>query len=363
LADSKKQAGRRVERIVISPDEVAQTVLPAVESPGLAAKLPPPIPWWAKLSLFPLVLVLPVLCLVAILLRVATRGLPPRTRHAWVAFMATLLTVSGMITSVAVVVFFTLAPPAPSTVSEGLSELDSRTLFPALPASTELTAEAVSDQLKPIVVVITPARQNWFSHVDGPSNSFGAGVLLQANKDGYLIATARHVIDADLASVATERALVASNSGTWAGADVVARHQNLDLLLLWLPRREGDAAFTLPVLKCDQLKGGESIFVIGHPQGLRFTLSTGIVSRRDQETIQISAPISPGDSGGPLFNTHGQLAGIVTSMVDKNNSPNAENLNFAVCADPLLEPSGWNFSGDGRRRLTSFEQSQNANPR
>jgi S1-C subfamily serine protease len=351
-----------MEKIVISVDEIAQTTSAVDESSRPDAKLSPPIPWWAKACLSPLVLVLPILCLVTVLLRVAMRGLPPRSRFAWVSFFSTLLVISGILTSIAGVLAFTLTP-TPSVVSQGLSELDSRAEFPVLPAEDELTAEEVSDQLKPLVTVITPVRRNWFSHIEGPSSVLGAGVLLQANADGYLIATARHVIDGEAGVAGVQHALVASTSGTWATAEVVARHQDLDLALLWLPRKAGKASFTLPVAKVEQVKGGETIFVIGHPQDLRFTLSTGIVSRKDQDSFQISAPVSPGNSGGPLFTGRGQLAGIVTSMVDKNHSPNAENLNFAVRADALLELTGWTFFGDGRRYLTAFEQSQHSDPR
>jgi serine protease Do len=314
------------------------------------------------MCLSPLVLVLPILCLVAVLLRVATRGLPPRSRYAWVSFFSTLLIISGILTSIGGVLAFTLTP-TPAEVSQGLSELDSRTAFPVLPAEQELTAETVSDELKPLVTVITPVRRNWFSHVEGPSAVLGAGILLQAGKDGYLIATARQVVDGGAGTANGQHVLVASASGTWATAEVVARHQNLDLLLIWLPRKAGKASFTLPIAKAEQVKGGETIFVIGHPQNLRFTLSTGIISRKDQDSFQLSAPVSPGNSGGPMFDSRGQLAGIVTSMVDKNNSPNAENLNFAVRADALLEMSGWTFSGDGRRYLAAFEQSQHSDPR
>lgn len=352
-----------MERIVVSTDEIAQTKLPSDEPRGLAAKLPAPVPFWATLSLSPLVLVLPVLCVVTILMRVATRGLPPRSRFAWVSFLSTLLIISGILTSIGAVVAFTFAPPTASMASDGLSDLDSRAQFPALPSKDELTAEAVSEQLKPLVTVITPVHKNRFSRIEGPSNVLGAGILLQANNDGYLIATARHVVDGEPHTAKNQHVLVASTSGTWATADVVARHDTLDLALLWLPRRQGKASFTLPVARISQLKGGESIFVIGHPQGLRFTLSTGIISRLDQDTIQISAPISPGNSGGPLFDAHGKLIGIVIAMVDKNNSPNAENLNFAVRADALLDLSGWSFSGNGRQHLATFQQSQPADSR
>lgn len=352
-----------MEKIVISVDEVAQSVCAALEPGEPAAKLPARIPWWAKACLSPLVLVLPILCVVTILLRIATRGLPPRSRYAWVSFLSTLLIISGILNSIAAVLAFTLKPPMPSVVSEGLSELDSRTAFPLLPATQDLTAEQVSAQLKPLVTVITPAQRTWFSRAEGPSPVLGAGVLLQSSADGYLIATARHVIDGEGGSGNGQDALVASFSGTWAAAKVIARHQSLDLALIWLPRNAGSANFTLPVLSAGQVKDGESIFVIGHPQDLRYTLSTGIVSRSDQDLLQISAPVSPGDSGGPLFNSRGELAGIVIAMVDKNHSPNAENLNFAVRADALLKISGWKFYGEGRRRLSDFEKSQPSNPR
>jgi S1-C subfamily serine protease len=351
-----------MEKIVISADEIAQTAASIDESRSLSTKLPPPIPWWARACLSPLVLVLPILCVVTVLLRVAMRGLPPRSRYAWVSFFSTLLIISGILTSIAGVLALTLTP-TPSVVSQGLSELDSRTDFPILPAERELTAEAVSEQLKPLVMVVTPERRNWFSHVEGPSSVLGAGILLHVNPNGYLIATARHVVDGEAGTAHGQHVLVASVSGTWATAEVVARHQNLDLLLIWLPRRAGKASFTLPVAKAEQVKGGETIFVIGHPQDLRFTLSTGIVSRQDLDSFQISAPVSPGNSGGPMFDNRGQLAGIVTSMVDKNHSPNAENLNFAVRADALLEMSGWTFSGEGRRYLDAFQKSQHSDPR
>jgi hypothetical protein len=68
----------------------------------------------------------------------------------------------------------------------------------------------------------------------------------------------------------------------------------------------------------------------------------------------MSAPVSPGNSGGPVFDDRGNLLGIVTSMVDKQGDPNAENLNFAVRADALLEDSDWEFVSFGRRRLADY---------
>jgi S1-C subfamily serine protease len=343
-----------MDKIVISPAEVAQTQLSSEIPARLEPKLEPAVPTWAKWTT-PVVLALPLLCLVAIVLRVAMRTLPPRTRHAWTSFLATLLTVSGILTSVATVLLFSFAP-LPSVIGAGLIELDEKTEFPSLPSVAPMSAKDVSEKLKPLVAVISPGRRSWLTHEEMPSAGFGAGTLLEATGEGYLFVTARHVIDGPAlnASSARSQALVAMTSGAWGSAEVVARHHSLDLLLLWVRRESGTGKFLQPVARAASSVDGENVFVIGHPEGLRFTLSTGIISRTRGHTIQISAPVSPGNSGGPVFDDRGDLVGIVTSMVDKHGDPNAENLNFAVSAAALLDDSGWDFATLGHRRLTDF---------
>src|SRR6516225_1489602 len=114
-----------MDKIVISSAEVAQTEVSADAPARLESKLPPAIPPWAKWALAPLVLVLPLLCVVAVVLRAAMRTLPPRNRHAWTTLLATLLIVSGLLTSAATVVFFSIAPLPPLT-EMGLSVLDEK---------------------------------------------------------------------------------------------------------------------------------------------------------------------------------------------------------------------------------------------
>ncbi|GAC1670382.1 MAG: hypothetical protein PVS2B2_00890 [Candidatus Acidiferrum sp.] len=343
-----------MEKIVIGPREVSEVTLSAPDQPSrLESRLPPPIPLWARVALSPLVLVLPLLCLVTFVLRVAMRGLPPRTRIAWLSFLSTLLIISGILTSVSAVLAVAFVP-LPAIVSGSLGELDGKTNFPALPSAMPLSAKEVSEELKPLVAVISPAQRTWSSRSEVPSNGFGAGVLLEASPQGYLLMTARHVLDEPRFIRGGSRALGAMASGTGAGGDVVARHKDLDLCLIWLPRESGSGDFVQPVEAKKEISEGENIFVIGHPQGLRFTLSTGIISRADHDVLQISAPVSPGNSGGPVYDDRGNLVGIVTSMVDRNISPNAENLNFAVRADAVLDPEGWNFSKEGRKRLDEF---------
>jgi S1-C subfamily serine protease len=343
-----------MEKIVIGAREVSEVAPTQPDQPNrLEPKLPPPIPLWARISMCLLVLFLPLLCLVTIVLRAAMRGLPPRTRIAWLSFLSTLLVISGILTSVAAVLSVAFVP-LPAMVSSSLGELDSRTTFPTLPVDQPLTARRVSEELKPLVVVITPARRSWSSRNELPSNGFGAGVLLEAGPKGYLLMSARHVLEESRLVRDGGRVLVATAAGVWAGADVIARHKSLDLCLLWLPRESGAGEFVQPVEARKEINEGEDIFVIGHPQGLRYTLSTGIISRTDADVLQMSAPVSPGNSGGPVYDDRGNLVGIVTSMVDRNTSPNAENLNFALRADAVLDANGWNFSGSGRERLSDF---------
>jgi len=281
------------------------------------------------------------------------RGLPPRTRIAWLSFLSTLLIISGIMTSTAAVLAVAFVP-LPAIVSGNLVELDGKTNFPKLPSSSPLDAKEVSAELKPLVAVISPAQRTWTSNAELPSNSFGAGVLLYAGADGYLLLTARHVVDTPKFGSSGNRALVAMASGTWAGGDVVARHKDLDLGLIWLPRESGNGDFTQPVEAHKDIREGENVFVIGHPEGLRFTLSTGIISRTDDDVLQISAPVSPGNSGGPVYDDRGNLLGVVTSMMDRSISPNAENLNFVVRADAVLDPDRWNFLRQGRKHLEEF---------
>ncbi|MFP5236671.1 MAG: S1C family serine protease [Acidobacteriota bacterium] len=344
-----------MDRVVVTTEEIAQSP-PAPQPPPPPPAQPEaaiPLSVWSRIGLAPLVLLLPVLCIGVLLARIFMRRLPQQNRLAWLSCFSTLLSISGVLTSVAVIVLL-FSGHAPVTASNGLAELDSRSEFPVLPASEDLNAEQTSQELNPLVTVVSPVANRSFWGRALPGTIIGAGVILSASPQGYLIATARHVVDSMGDTKTSKSAMVASISGIWSNARVVARHNSLDLALIWLARHTGDADFDLPIAAAESIKVGEPIALIGHPQGLRFTLSTGIVSRKADDTFQISAPVSPGDSGGPVFDARGRLVGIVTSMVDKSFSPNAENLNFAVRADALGQDRGWSFLGQGREYLDGY---------
>lgn len=82
----------------------------------------------------------------------------------------------------------------------------------------------------------------------------------------------------------------------------------------------------------DSLEIGEPVYAIGNPQGLQRTVSDGLLSGirmlNNQRMLQTTAPISPGSSGGGLFDARGNLLGITTSM-----RVNSQNINFAIPAE------------------------------
>ena len=184
----------------------------------------------------------------------------------------------------------------------------------------------------------------------------GAAVLVHADREGCIAATSRHVVKALAAQRGVGRHFtVADESGQWAPAHLVGSHRELDLALLWMKREGGTNSYTQPIRTFSSVDVGEAVFAIGHPEGLDFSMSTGIISqKRRGGLLQISAPVSPGNSGGPVFDEHGLLLGIVQSVIDKEVNPNAENLNFAVRADALLDSADWDLDARGAKGLEAL---------
>lgn len=89
----------------------------------------------------------------------------------------------------------------------------------------------------------------------------------------------------------------------------------------------------LPLGNSEKLRAGDPVVAIGHPLGLEDTVSNGLLSAiRKLEGVvllQVSAPIAPGSSGGPLFNEQGEVIGVATAIL-----LGGQNLNLGV-------PSGY----------------------
>jgi S1-C subfamily serine protease len=356
------------ERVVITAREVAQAGAPIpFPTPAPTAS---PVPWWGVLLASLMALCLPILCLFSIGIRVGVRQRDLRTRAAWDSLLCTLLIISGLLTSLAMAYSWALRPrqtSGPVQLRLGLRSLDGVESLPSLPTAHPMTTVEIAARTKPLVFIVTPDSAGPLGPDALETVSIGAGTLLFADDEGYLVGTNRHVVeDRGLFALRrnADRVMVVSSQGNYADAQVVGRHRALDLALLWVVRKSGHAAFRQPISAYRNVPVGEPVFVVGHPQRLFFTLSNGLVSRLDgSDLLQLSAPISPGNSGGPVYDGSGVLLGIVTSKLDKETSPNAENLNFATRADAFLSDNGWDFNNQGGARLKRFlEGSPNREP-
>ncbi len=159
----------------------------------------------------------------------------------------------------------------------------------------------------------------------------GSGVIITT--DGY-IATCAHVIE-DASSIK-----VTLNDDTEYEASVVGMDKRNDLAIIKI---EASNLVAAEIGDSDMLTVGEDVIAIGNPLGeLRGTATSGIISalRRPvtidntvMELVQTDAAISPGNSGGGLFNASGKLIGIVNAKASGNN---AEGLGFAIPINDVL---------------------------
>ena len=113
------------------------------------------------------------------------------------------------------------------------------------------------------------------------------------------------------------------------GITVVDSGRDLVVLKISTPRSQA-----LPLGNSDAVQVGESVYAVGNPQGLEGTFSQGIVSSiREVGTdklLQITAPISPGSSGGPVLNGKGEVIGVSVATFR-----GGQNLNFAIPSNYL----------------------------
>lgn len=149
----------------------------------------------------------------------------------------------------------------------------------------------------------------------------GSGVVFQPG----FVATNCHVVEgAYLIRVGRKQRFIR--------ADTVAGDIEKDLCLLQLEAELGKPSC---LGEAGALNVGDDVYAIGAPDGLELSLSSGIVSQLRgpyPPMIQTTAPISPGSSGGGLFNSDGQLVGLTTKYLK-----HGQNINFAIPAEWIGE--------------------------
>jgi serine protease Do len=151
------------------------------------------------------------------------------------------------------------------------------------------------------------------------------------------LVTNDHVIEGsnELTIVVYRKATDGLRKDEYKKIRIVAMSELLDLALLKIETEPAEKFVTVPLGESAALVQGDPVFAIGNPMGLERTLSEGIVGVRSrllggQTYVQTTAPISPGNSGGPLFNRKGEVIGVNTLKVV---SMGAEGLGFSIPID------------------------------
>lgn len=345
-----------MDKVKITSEDIAQVSTPA------SVPLPPQqdptktrlIPIWLRIVSSLLVLFPPLLYIVTLAVLPSMRRRPLPLKHAWAVHLCCLLVASGILWLVVGLVIG-LTQPGATAIDQSSGLAISQ--FPTVPAVSELSAKEIAQQLRPLVLVVhsQPPRFRFPRNPIFPT-SVGAAAVIHADADGCLAVTSGHVVQPSVTRARLGQAVIVSDeNGTWVPGRLVGRHRELDLALIFFTSAVTTNEFTQPIRTFASIDLGDDVFAIGHPQGLEFSISTGIISqKRGNELLQVSAPVSPGSSGGPVYDRHGVLLGIVQSVIDKEVSPNAENLNFAVRADALLDMTAWVLDETGEKAMNAL---------
>ena len=220
---------------------------------------------------------------------------------------------------------------APSSTADSASGSDS-SITAASSSGSSLTTEQVADLVSPSVVVITTeqvvySQWSWYGQNQVESGA-GSGVIISS--DGYIL-TCAHVVD----GASTITVTIGDKDYT---AALVGEDTTSDIAVIKI---DADGLTPATVGNSDSLKVGQSVMAVGNPLGeLGGTVTGGMISALNRSVtiqgsssvntmslIQMDASVSPGNSGGGLFNMNGELIGIVNA---KSSSSDAEGLGFAI---------------------------------
>jgi serine protease Do len=212
-----------------------------------------------------------------------------------------------------------------------------------------LVARVSQSVVQVIVTSYGPVDQNNRGNTDlviGRQRNLGSGVVIDAA--GYIVTNAHVVSNARRVEVVLPgvqsdgvggvRSLV-TGRGRTVEAKIVGVAREIDLALL---KVDHENLPPLAIADYDALRQGEIVFAFGSPEGLRNSVTMGIVSAVARQPdpdnplvyVQTDAPINHGSSGGPLVNVRGELVGINTFILSESGG--SQGLGFAI-PGPLVQ--------------------------
>ncbi len=211
------------------------------------------------------------------------------------------------------------------------------------------SVEALVQRVSPSVVQILVSGysstqdtdQGQMSVVVGKQRTIGSGVIV--DPDGYIVTNAHVVKGAEKIEVIVPPASMPKNAADTLQAN---REQTYDARIIGVARQldlavikiEAHKLPAVPIHKEVYPRQGEMVFAFGSPEGLRNSVTMGVVSavarQPDPDSpmvyVQTDTPINPGNSGGPLVNADGDLVGINTFIL--SSSGGNQGLGFAIPA-------------------------------
>lgn len=174
-----------------------------------------------------------------------------------------------------------------------------------------------------------------FIEYRGKTTQYGAASGIIISKDGYIV-TNNHVVENSTSytvKVNTTDPITGETDSKTYDATLCGTDADTDLAVLKIEAND------LPIAKLgdsDELRLGDDVIAIGNPLGYETSVSKGIISglnrqvsdsKRGLTAIQTDTPINSGNSGGALFNTYGEVVGVIN---EKRVDSYAESIGFAI---------------------------------
>ncbi|MDB9741572.1 trypsin-like peptidase domain-containing protein [Akkermansiaceae bacterium] len=197
------------------------------------------------------------------------------------------------------------------------------------------------EEISKIVKLVSPSVVSIRSSSQVPSIELeqGSGVII--TEKGHVV-TNYHVIDSGMRS-GENSYVIELESGRLVEAQLLKIDSFLDLALLKI---NSDEKFS-PIAfgDSDDVKVGHKVFAFGNPYGLGVSFSEGNIAAKNrflsefqQDLFQMTAPLNPGQSGGPLINVRGELIGINSSIYSKNSQfPGFQGIAFSIQSNEVKD--------------------------
>ena len=236
--------------------------------------------------------------------------------------------------------------PAANLAAQSSQKTAPNDLLHQLNDSIEALVQRVSPSV--VQIVVTGYRSTEENHggqadvVVGKQRAIGSGVIVSA--DGYIVTNAHVLNGAQQIEVVVPSApaagapMAADTRGQSYQARIVGITTEIDLAVLKI---DAHGLPALAIQGANPPRQGEMVFAFGSPQGLRNTVTMGVVSsiarQPDPDSplvyVQTDTPINPGNSGGPLVDADGKLVGINTFIL--SSSGGNQGLGFAIPSEEV----------------------------